>query len=169
MQFYVLIAQRKESYPGEYALEDLGSATEHDADNNGEYMPDTEEKAHDSGDFDRLAWITVEMEEDALLAKITKPEAITWRDTPRPEGKLVIRCLFTQPKCDYPGQYGLTVFDSMDEYGVDSNPDYLINKLKEAQDSNDYSALGFVDIAIDEQEIRSILCPERKALPVTVY
>lgn len=168
MDFHILIAQRKESYEGEYGLEDLGSMTEYEESDNPAYLPDTEAEMRATGEFDRMARITIELDEDAIKARLEQDEPLAWQDTPQPKEQLGVRVLFGVRKGTYAGQYGLESFASMDEYGVDANPDYLLDKAKEAVESKEFASLGFVDIGIDSAQLKAILYPEAKPVSASL-
>lgn len=70
MYLHILIGQRREDYPGQYGLEDLGSMTEYDVDVNPAYLRDREVEIRSSGEFDRLAWVRAEVDEDAVDAEL---------------------------------------------------------------------------------------------------
>ena len=168
MELYVILAQRKCDYPGEFGLEDLGSMTEYDHEANDAYLAETLEKARASGEFDRLACITLDVDEEqirTLLAGQERTERVSLTDVMNPLGLTV---LFGQRTGSYPGEYGLEAIASMTDYDVDANPDYLAEQKHEAQASDDFDVIGFVDLEVDEDAVRSILYPEAKSLSAAV-
>lgn len=74
MKISILIAQRKQSYPGQYGLEALACMTEHDIEENAEYLSDALESNRQSGDFESLAIVTLDVREGEVR-KILQPES----------------------------------------------------------------------------------------------
>lgn len=68
MKIKVLMAQRKERYPGEYDLEALAVMTEADEDANPDYLPDTLESNRSTGEFDALSIVTLEVDRNAIMS-----------------------------------------------------------------------------------------------------
>ncbi|MFY0990896.1 hypothetical protein [Halomonas sp. C05BenzN] len=83
MLLHLLIGQRHQAYPGQYGIEDLGAMTEYDAESNPEYLRDREAEMRGSSEFDRLAWISAEVDEDAVEARLARDDALaSYRDEP---------------------------------------------------------------------------------------
>lgn len=68
MDLYVLIAQRKERYEGEYGMEALAVMSEADYDENPDYLRDALEQNKASGEFDAIAIITLNISSNAVRA-----------------------------------------------------------------------------------------------------
>ena len=66
MKVKVLMAQRKENYPGQYDLEALAVMSEADEDANPDYLPDTLESNRETGEFEALAIVTLEVDRKAI-------------------------------------------------------------------------------------------------------
>ena len=67
MDLYVIIGKRKESYPGEYGIEALGSMTEYDADANFEWLESEAKKHRSTGEFYKVEVIKLEVSEKAIM------------------------------------------------------------------------------------------------------
>jgi hypothetical protein len=74
MKVLVLFGQRKCSYPGEFGLEALACMDEYGNGDNPDYMREQHEEYQASDEFDRLAIITLDVD-DTAIAKILYPEA----------------------------------------------------------------------------------------------
>jgi hypothetical protein len=72
--------------------------------------------------------------------------------------------LFAQRKERYEGQYGLEALAVMTEYDADANPDYLAEQKSLALKTDDFDSLEIVTIRVHENEVYSILYPERKEI-----
>ena len=68
MILHILMGQRKESYPGEYAPEALAVMTEYGQDENPEYMAEEKKKYRDSGEFESIAVIDFDTSDKAIMA-----------------------------------------------------------------------------------------------------
>lgn len=66
IDIHVLLGQRKERYKGEYGLEALTCMTEHDQENNPDYLPEQLEKYEATHEFDALAVVRLQVDEDAI-------------------------------------------------------------------------------------------------------
>lgn len=75
MKLYVLFGQRIQQYSGQYGLEALSCATEHDDDSNPEYMPEQLQKYSDLGEFEGLVIVTMEVSEGEIN-KILSPSHV---------------------------------------------------------------------------------------------
>lgn len=168
MYLHILIGQRREDYPGQYGLEDLGSMTEYDVDVNPAYLRDREVEIRSSGEFDRLAWVRAEVDEDAVDAELARDDALEPDWIATPAKGFGIRFLFGRRRGHYPGEYGLESVASMDEYGLEHNPDYLAEQADAAVVSREFAALGFVDLSLELAAVRAILYPEDRPLPATL-
>ena len=168
MLLHLLIGQRHEAYPGQYGIEDLGAMTEYDAESNPEYLRDREAEMRGSGEFDRLSWISAEVDEDAVDARLARADALAPGGLDAPAGGVGFRVLFGRRRGSYPGEFGLEAVASMDEYGLDGNPDYLTEQADAAVDSGEYAVLGFVDLSLELAPVRAILYPEARPLAATL-
>jgi len=67
--------------------------------------------------------------------------------------------LFGQRKCAYPGQLAPEALEVMDEFAYDENGDWLRDKLKEAEKTNEFEALRILEVALGKgsEEIRDLL------------
>jgi len=68
MELFVLMAQRNESYAGEYGLEALGCATEYDCESNPDYLPELEQTNRASGEFSALSLVCFTVDEKQIRA-----------------------------------------------------------------------------------------------------
>lgn len=74
MKIYVLMGQRKERYPGEYAPEALECIHEYGHDDNPEYLAKAKALYDAEGEFENTAIIPLELS-DAHIMKRLRPEA----------------------------------------------------------------------------------------------
>lgn len=75
MKVYVLFGQRVQRYPGQYGLEALACMTEHDQEENHEYLPIELEKARAGREFESLAIVALDVREGEIR-KILSPEPV---------------------------------------------------------------------------------------------
>jgi hypothetical protein len=73
MKLFVLFGQRKGSYPGQYAPEALEVVDEYAHDENETWIQEQKDKMADTGEFESLAVITLEVA-DAEITKRLRPE-----------------------------------------------------------------------------------------------
>jgi hypothetical protein len=66
MKLYVLMAQRKEHYEGQYGLEALACMTQYDNDANPDYLIDEMKKAKNTAEFDSVDVITLDVDEKSI-------------------------------------------------------------------------------------------------------
>lgn len=62
----VLFGKRKGAYEGEFGLEAVASMTEHDIDANPDYLPMKLTEALESGGFEQLGFVELEVDEDEV-------------------------------------------------------------------------------------------------------
>jgi len=76
MKIYLLIGQRKCSYPGQYAPELLDSIDSLSLDENSDFLTEREAYHRDSEEFSKVAWCTVHVNDKAVdkLLKIEVPD-----------------------------------------------------------------------------------------------
>jgi hypothetical protein len=68
MNLYVLMAQRKERYGGQYGMEALAVMSEAGQDENPDYLRDAMEENKASGEFDALAVVQLKVSGEAIRA-----------------------------------------------------------------------------------------------------
>lgn len=73
MDLFVLVAQRKERYEGEYAPEALAVIDEYGNDDNPDYMHDELRKQTESGDFSALAVLRLSVSSEAVNEALFPP------------------------------------------------------------------------------------------------
>lgn len=76
MEIFVLFAQRKEHYEGEYAPECLAVMSEWDMEENPAYMTDEKSKADATGEFERTETISLSVSDADVMSRLrpgTKP------------------------------------------------------------------------------------------------
>lgn len=168
MQIHFLIAQRHVNYPGEHAMEVLSVMTEHDKEENEAYMPQVEAEMRASGDFSHLAWVSIEVDEAEIDTRLNADAALDAGPEPRQTDLYAIRVLLARRQGRYPGQYGPEALCAMDEYSLSDNPEYLPEQAQKAVESQDFAALGYVDMGLDVFSLRSALFPEETPLPATL-
>jgi hypothetical protein len=66
MKIYVVMAQRKCRYPGQYAPEALAVQDEYGRDENAEYLADVVAENESGGEFDAVACLCLEVDYDAI-------------------------------------------------------------------------------------------------------
>lgn len=66
MKLYVIFAQRKQRYEGEYGLEALTCMSEADNESNPDYLPEELEKHRNSKDFDAVEVVTLDLSEKTV-------------------------------------------------------------------------------------------------------
>lgn len=71
---------------------------------------------------------------------------------------MILKVIFAQRRCKYPGEYGPETFACMTEYEHDENPDYLEKQLEEAKSSgHDFTSVKLIDLKVDERALVDIL------------
>lgn len=80
MILHILMGQRKEAYPGEYAPEALAVIDENAHSDNPEYIAGEKAKYLGSDEFESLAVIDMEVSDASIMA-ILRPSAKTLRAT----------------------------------------------------------------------------------------
>lgn len=70
MKIFVLMAQRKESYPGQYAPEALACMDEFGESDNPEYLTEERSKADGSKEFESTAIVVLEVSDAAIMAAL---------------------------------------------------------------------------------------------------
>ncbi|WP_018234370.1 hypothetical protein [Thioalkalivibrio thiocyanodenitrificans] len=70
MEILILMAQRKCSYPGEYAPETLGCMAEAELIDNPEYLENERRKHIDSGEFEAVEILTLKVDDDAVSSRL---------------------------------------------------------------------------------------------------
>lgn len=70
MQLHVLMAQREEAYPGEYAPEALDVIDEIGHSDNPDFLERRAKEARETGEFESVAIITIEVDGDAVMAQL---------------------------------------------------------------------------------------------------
>lgn len=64
--------------------------------------------------------------------------------------------IFAQRKCDYEGQYALEALAVADEYTMDENPDYILEKLQEYKKSDEFEEVKIVIVQIPDAKLYSL-------------
>ena len=67
-EFHIVVGQRKESYPGEYAPEALAVMDEYGVEDNGQWLQDTLAENRSSGDFEAVEIVRLEVPREAIMA-----------------------------------------------------------------------------------------------------
>lgn len=70
MKLYVVMAQRKERYEGEYAPEALAVIAEYGNDDNPDYLRDEVAQSRASDEFTAVEIVALEVSDDALMAAL---------------------------------------------------------------------------------------------------
>ena len=73
MKLYVLFAQRKEKYEGQYGLEALEVMTEYDVDENPDHLTKKRKINLNINEFDAVEIVTIEVDENSVY-EILYPE-----------------------------------------------------------------------------------------------
>lgn len=76
MKLFVIMAQRKERYLGEHGPEALEVMSEYDNDENGEFLPEMLDKHRNSGHFENVRLITIEVNEDQIMRVLRPADSI---------------------------------------------------------------------------------------------
>lgn len=74
MDLHVLMAQRKESYPGEYGPEALACMTEYGYSDNPEWLNNKKAEARATGEFESVEIVRLAVDEKAIM-RILRPVA----------------------------------------------------------------------------------------------
>lgn len=74
MELFVLFAQRKERYPGEYGLEAVAVATEHDLGENESYLEAQKAKADADSEYEATAIVRLKVDGHRIL-QLLRPSA----------------------------------------------------------------------------------------------
>lgn len=76
--------------------------------------------------------------------------------------------LFGQRKESYPGQYAPEVLASIDEFGNDENPDYMIDEEKKAVATGEFESVVVIPLEVNQAQIMARLRPSQKPLQATI-
>ena len=76
MNLYVLFAQRKCSYPGEYGLEAMHCMTEYEYSDNPEYLSGMKREYSTDSTIDSMEIVKLEVNEQAIKDKLFPPNHI---------------------------------------------------------------------------------------------
>jgi len=68
MKLFVVMAQRKQRYEGEYGLEALAVMSEADQEQNPQYLEDVIEEHRNGGNFEAVSIIRLDVSENAVRA-----------------------------------------------------------------------------------------------------
>ena len=74
LKIHVLLAQRQENYPGEYAPDALAVMSEAGQDENPEYLEKEKASADASAEFESTALIAIDVDRDAIM-RVLRPAA----------------------------------------------------------------------------------------------
>jgi hypothetical protein len=75
---------------------------------------------------------------------------------------MILKVIFIQRKCRYPGELAPEAMECMTEYCYDENPEWLDTKLEEYQKEskeNEYVSVKIIDIKVNQDQIANILVP----------
>lgn len=72
---------------------------------------------------------------------------------------MIFKILVGQRKEDYEGQYAPEALEVVDGYTDDENPEWIANKLKQAQLDKSFESLKVIDVKVDSKAIMAILRP----------
>ena len=72
MKIHVLMGQRIENYPGQYAPEALDCLDEYGHSDNPGYLNEMKSRADDTGEFERTEIVTLEVPLDAIM-RVLRP------------------------------------------------------------------------------------------------
>lgn len=76
MKIHILMGQRKEGYPGEYAPEALACLDENGHSDNPEYLAAEKAKADASGDFENTVIVTLKTNGAAIMELLRPAEKV---------------------------------------------------------------------------------------------
>jgi hypothetical protein len=79
-----------------------------------------------------------------------------------------IHVVVGQRKCDYPGEYGIEALACMSGYEFSESPEYLMEELAKARQSNEFDSVEIVELGVSEKELRDILFPANKIVSAAV-
>ncbi len=77
---------------------------------------------------------------------------------------MIIKILAIQREERYEGQYGIEVTEAVDEYSYSDNPEWIHDRLKEAQEATDITVAVLVDIEVKEEDIKKKLFPNTEPI-----
>jgi hypothetical protein len=64
--------------------------------------------------------------------------------------------IFAQRKCSYPGEYAPEALHVVDEFSRDENPDWIAEKLAEAQAADEFVSADIICIRLDDKAFKAI-------------
>lgn len=70
---------------------------------------------------------------------------------------MILHCLFVQRKCRYVGEYAPELYDSIDEFGMEENPEFMEEKLSEVRSDGSIESFAVIDVNVSLKEIQKIL------------
>jgi hypothetical protein len=76
VKLYVLFAQRKQRYNGQYGIEVLAATDEFSSEDNPDWIRDTKAENEATGDFESLAVVTLEVSEAEIRKRLTPEEKV---------------------------------------------------------------------------------------------
>lgn len=70
---------------------------------------------------------------------------------------MILHVLIAQRKEDYPEQYAPEALEVADEYAMDENPEWMADKVKEFEATNEFIAVKVIELEVDQASLRSLL------------
>ena len=74
---------------------------------------------------------------------------------------MIITVLFGQIKEEYEGQYAPEALAVADECTMDENPEYMDERIKDAEKVDEFSSIALIDINIDDDDVYRRLNPNK--------
>lgn len=75
--------------------------------------------------------------------------------------KYIIHALFVQRSCRYEGEYAPELYDAVDEFTNDENPEHLLQRIEEAKGDSSIDSFAVVEITVDAEPIDKALSVRR--------
>jgi len=84
--------------------------------------------------------------------------------------QMILKVIFVQRKCNWPGEYAPEAMECMTEYDYEQNPEWLDSKLREykTDENNEFTAAKIVNIKVNQDQISAILNPVNKPIEGTI-
>ena len=79
-----------------------------------------------------------------------------------------LQVLFGQRICRYPGQYAIEAVGSIDEFSLEDNPQYLINKKIEMEATKEFDRLAILTLDVPYETVEKMLYPEETPIKVDI-
>ena len=72
---------------------------------------------------------------------------------------MIFHILVGQRVCSYPGEYAPEALEVMDDNAMGDNEEWMLEKMKEYRDSNEFTNLVILQVKVSDAEVDRVLMP----------